>query len=326
MRSFGKALGQLLVVFFLLYAAALYLIPRDQVDRQIKFDPNSLGADLNAYIAKSEQQFSNITAGTQKRIVWAGAVGAKTPLALIYLHGFSATSEEIRPVPADLARALGANIFFTRLTGHGRDGAALAAATASDWVQDMAEAMAIGRRIGGRVVVIGTSTGGTLAALAASDPVLSQAIAGLVLISPNFGLKPLAGKILDLPAARYWGPLVAGATRSFTPQNDRHRQFWTNTYPTVALFPMAALVREARAQDYSQTKLPLLLLYSPQDQVVDPAQTLKILGPWAGPKQIEPRIMTAQDDPFSHVIAGDILSPNQTAATEALILAWAKAL
>ena len=107
MRSFGKALGQLLVVFFLLYAAALYLIPRDQVDRQIKFDPNSLGADLNAYLAKSEQQFSNITAGTQKRIVWAGAVGAKTPLALIYLHGFSATSEEIRPVPADLARALG---------------------------------------------------------------------------------------------------------------------------------------------------------------------------------------------------------------------------
>jgi alpha-beta hydrolase superfamily lysophospholipase len=326
MRSFGKALGRLLVVFFLLYAAALYLIPRDQVDRQIKFDPNSLGADLDAYLAKSEQQFSNITAGTQKRIVWAGAVGAKTPLALIYLHGFSATSEEIRPVPADLARALGANIFFTRLSGHGRDGAALAAATASDWLQDMAEAMAIGRRIGDRVVVMGTSTGGTLAALAASDPALSQGMAGLVLISPNFGLKPLAGKILDLPAARYWGPLVAGATRSFTPQNDGHRQFWTNSYPTVALFPMAALVREARAQDYSQTKLPLLLLYSPQDQVVDPAQTLKILGPWAGPKQIEPRSMTAQDDPFSHVIAGDILSPNQTAATEALILAWAKAL
>ncbi|WP_395004323.1 alpha/beta hydrolase [Cypionkella sp.] len=326
MRSFGKALGRLLAVFFLLYATAFYLIPQDQVDHQITFDPNSLGSDLDAYLAKSEQQFSDITAGTQKRIIWAGAVGVKTPLALIYLHGFSATSEEIRPVPADLARALGANIFFTRLTGHGRDGAALAAATASDWVQDMAEAMAIGRRIGGRVVVIGTSTGGTLAALAASDPVLSQGMAGLVLISPNFGLKPLAGKILDLPAARYWGPLVAGATRSFTPQNDRHREFWTVSYPTVALFPMAALVREARAQDYSQTKLPLLLLYSPQDQVVDPAQTLEILGHWAGPKQIEPRIMTVQDDPFSHVIAGDILSPNQTAATEALILAWAQAL
>ena len=41
---------------------------------------------------------------------------------------------------------------------------------------------------------------------------------------------------------------TAQATRSFTPQNDRHRQFWTNTYPTVALFPMAAWVREARAQ------------------------------------------------------------------------------
>ena len=326
MRSFGKALGRLLVVFFLLYAAAAYLIPQDQVDRQIKFDPNSLGPDLDAYLAKSEQQFSNITPGAQKRILWAGAAGAKTPLALIYVHGFSATSEEIRPVPDDVARALGANIFFTRLTGHGRDGAALAAATASDWIQDMAEAMAIGRRIGDRVVVIGTSTGGTLAAIAATDPNLSQGMAGVVLISPNFALKPLAGKILDLPAARFWGPVLAGATRSFQPQNDRHRQFWTISYPTVALFPMAALMREARAQDYSQTNLPLLLLYSPQDQVVDPATTLKTLGPWAGPKQIVPRIMTAQDDPFSHVIAGDILSPHQTAETEALILAWAKTL
>ena len=86
-------------------------------------------------------------------------------------------------MPEEVARALGANLFFTRLTGHGRTGAAMAEATAEDWLADMAEAMEIGRRLGQRVVVIGTSTGGTLAAIAATDPQLNAGLAGTVLIS-----------------------------------------------------------------------------------------------------------------------------------------------
>ena len=326
MRKMGKGLGRLLVVILLLLAAVWAFGPIDTVDRKISFDPNSLGSDLDAYLAQGEQQFSNITAGVQKRIVWAGAKGARTPLAIVYVHGYSATSEEIRPIPDDIAHALGANIFYTRLAGHGLDGAALADVEAGDWIEDMAEAMAIGRRLGDRVLVIGTSTGGTLAAIAASDPDLSQGLAGVVMISPNFGLLPLSARMLDMPAARYWGPVLAGSTRSFTPQNDDHRKFWTVSYPTVALFPMAALVREAGMQNYANAKAPLLVLYSLQDQLVDPAATLKVLSHWAGPVQFEPRVMGPKDDPFSHVLAGNILSPTQTASTEALILTWAKAL
>ena len=69
-----------------------------------------------------------------------------------------------------------------RLAGHGRSGAAMAEPLAGDWIEDMAEAMAIGRRLGDRVVVIATSTGGTLAAIAATDPVLSEGLAGVVLV------------------------------------------------------------------------------------------------------------------------------------------------
>ena len=43
----------------------------------------------------------------------------------------------------------------------------MAEATASGWMQDMAEGLAAARAVGDKVMVISTSTGGTLAAAAA---------------------------------------------------------------------------------------------------------------------------------------------------------------
>lgn len=297
--------------------------PQEPVDRQISFDASTLGADLDAHLAASEAQFTDIIPGAKKRIVWAGAKGAKTPLALVYLHGFSATAEEIRPVPDEVAKALGANLYFTRLTGHGRTGDAMAEARAGDWLEDTAEAIAIGRQLGDKVVLVGTSTGATLAALAATDPALADGVAGIVMVSPNFKVASAAAVILDLPFARYWGPMVAGKTRSFEPVNKDHAAYWTTSYPTVALFPMAALLREARTEDYGQAKMPLLVIYSPDDKVIDPAAIAPITDAWGGAVQLEALTMAAGDDPYAHVIAGDILSPGQTEAVVALITGWA---
>ena len=326
MRRLGRALGRILVALLVVGGVLWATDPPDQVGGPIAFDPASLPADLPAWLATREAAVPDLRAGEEKRIVWAGQPGAKTPLAVVYLHGFSASSEEIRPVPDQVAQALGANLFFTRLAGHGRNGAAMAEPTAQDWIEDTAEALAIGQRLGDRVLVIATSTGGTLAAMAARDGRLNGGLAGVVLISPNFGLRPWAGRILDLPWAEVWGPVVAGAERSFAPQNATHAAHWTTTYPTAALFPMAALVRHARAQDYSTAKAPLLLIQSPDDQVVSPAAAQDVLAGWGGPVRREARQMGPGDDRYSHVIAGDTLSPGQTAGTVALILDWAAGL
>ena len=326
MRRFGKWVGRILLLLVVIVAAAWAFVPQDPVDREISFDPGSIGPDVDVWLAAREAVFTDIVPGTQKRVIWAGAKGAKTPLAVIYIHGFSATSEEIRPVPDQVARALGANLFYTRLAGHGRGSAPMATATAGDWLEDTAEALAIGRRLGERVLVISTSTGATLAAFAATDAAMSADIAGIVMISPNFGVKPAAAKILDLPAARYWGPVVAGATRSFNPVNANHAKYWTVQYPTTALFPMAALVRAAKGLDLSAAQAPLLVIYSAEDMVVDAAKTLAAVSVWGGGVRLEARSLAKGDDPYSHVIAGDILSPGQTVGTTALILDWAKGL
>ncbi len=64
-------------------------------------------ADLDVWVQQSEQQFSDIRPGDGKRIIWAGAKGAQTPLSIVYIHGFSASPAEIRPVPDEVARAFG---------------------------------------------------------------------------------------------------------------------------------------------------------------------------------------------------------------------------
>ncbi|WP_246020169.1 alpha/beta hydrolase [Aliigemmobacter aestuarii] len=282
--------------------------------------------DIDSYLQEAESQNSNITPGAERRIVWAVEPGRRTPVAVVYLHGFSATSEEIRPVPDRVAASLGANLYFARLTGHGQDGAALAAARADDWIADLSEALAIGRRIGDRTILIATSTGATLASFAATDAAASEGLAGVVMISPNFGLRSVAGRILDLPLARWWGPVVAGAERSFTPQNESHARWWTTRYPTTALFPMAALVRAARDLPFDRAQVPALFLFSPDDRVIDPDAAAEVARAWGGPVQVERRHMAPGDDPYSHVIAGDILSPGQTAETVQLILTWARGL
>lgn len=325
MRSFGRWAGRVLAFLLLTIGAVWALAPRDALNPAITFDPGALPGDLDGWLATREAVFSDITPGAEKRIVWAGAPGAKTPLAVVYLHGFSATSEEVRPLPDDVAKGLGANLYFARLAGHGRGGAAMATAAAEDWITDLDEALAIGRRIGDRVLVIGTSTGGTLAALAAQDPARAQSLAGVVLISPNFALAPPGSFILDLPLARHWGPLVAGPERSFVPQNDEHGKWWTTRYPTAALFPMATLTRHVRALDFGQATVPALMIYVDGDQVVDATTTARIAAAWGAGAEVHQPVLTAADDPYAHVIAGRILSPGQTAPLTARIIDWARA-
>lgn len=311
------------IALIALIALVVVFGPRAPVDREISFNSAMIGGDIDAYLAEEESQYSDITPGVEKQVIWAGARGEKTPLSIVYLHGFSATSQETRPLSDDLAKALGANLFYTRLTGHGRGGEAMAQATAGDWIEDVAEAMAIGRRIGNEVLVVGVSTGGTLAAIAATDPALSEKMKGVVLISPNFAVNNPAAFLLNLPYARKWVPLLVGKERVFEPENEDHATYWTTRYPVTALMPMAALVAHARGLDYSAVKVPGLFILSDADQVVRADVSRKIAARWgASGAPVIAVTPGPGDDPSAHVIAGDILSPGLTPQVRDAVLEW----
>jgi esterase/lipase len=307
---------RLLILILLLMgaaAAAMLAGPRPDRNETITFDPATIGGDPEAYLAAAEAKFPAIRTGAQKEIVWANPVTKeKTPLSVVYVHGFSASKMETRPLPDNVAKALGANLFFTRLAGHGQDGPAMLQGSFNGWVNDMAEAMAIGGMIGERVVVIGTSTGATLATWAASKPQFSERMAGLAMLSPNFAVHGASTGLLNMPWADRLLPMLLGQERSFEPINEGQAKWWTTSYPSKAVFPMGALLQTASEINVGAIKVPAIFILSPKDKVVVPAVAQQVYHAWGGPKELV--LVDKTEDPFNHVVAGDILSPSNTEA------------
>lgn len=321
----GRKILYLFLTLIVAGGVAFFTGPRVEVDTTVSFDATALGPDLDAFVASREAETPNLRAGLGREIIWAfPASKAKTPISIVYIHGFSASKGEVRPLPDLVAKNLGANLYFARLAGHGQDGAAMGTATVNNWVNDYAEAMAIGRAIGERVIVIGTSTGGGLITWGLNQAALTENVAGAVLISPNYGVQAAGSEILTAPFGKQLANLIIGKEREFKPENELHATLWTPKYPTEALLPMAGLTALAAKQPVEQIKTPVFFIYSKTDRVIKPELVEAIAARWGATKQV--LAVEKTDDPYSHVIAGDALSPSTTQPLADAITNWAKTL
>lgn len=318
MRHALRALGILA-----LGLGALFVFgAREPVVVDVRFDPKRLEQGVAAYFEQAEADVPDLREGARKRVIWAGKAEEVTPLSVVYMHGFSASSEEIRPVPDAVAAALGANLVYTRFKGHGRDGDAMATARVQDWMMDAAEALAAARAVGGKVLVIATSTGASIATAALAQPDLAEEVIGAIFVSPNFGINNAVAPLLTWPAARHWLPLVAGKRRAFEPMNEQQQAHWTTEYPSVAVFPMAAIVKHAANLDHGKITVPALFYFSDKDAVVDASETKRVAERWGAPVTRGHPDLREGDDPLAHVIAGDIMAPGNTDAAIERMLDW----
>jgi esterase/lipase len=326
MFKFIKRLLALIVFVVLGITGLMFFGPRERISEQVTFDPTSLGEDLDAYLRKSESVYPQVTKGVEKQIIWAGDTGVRTRDVIVYLHGFSATSKEIRPVPDNVATALGANLYLPRLAGHGLPGVAMGHQRADDWVRDLAEAMEIARRLGDRIILMTTSTGGTLAAVGLNFPDIMQGVEGIIFTSPNFGVHNKLSFLGRLPFGRVWFSWLAGNERSWEPMNPEQGMYWTTSYPPHAIIPMMSMIAKTENMDFSTVKIPALFYFSDKDSVVNAEITRDVMSEWGGSVDvINPELDVDQSDNF-HVIAGDIVSPSQTAPASAAMLAWIQGL
>ena len=279
-----------------------------------------LPEDLDTWIAASEQAVADrygLVDGTEKRIRWFSE-RTRTRYSVVYFHGFSATRQETAPLAELVADALGANLFETRLRGHGRQREGLTNVRAEDWLQDAAEALAIARQLGERTIIIGTSTGATLAAAMLTEPAM-QSVDTLVMLSPNFAPRNDGAAWLTRPAGPLLAELMVGETRSWEPHNEAQGLYWTTSYP------MSAAVEMMRLVDLANRRLPatiaqrLLLLYSPDDVVISPDAAVAVYEATESPQKAMLEIRNP-GDPSHHVLAGDVLSATKTGQLAAQIV------
>ncbi|WP_310621232.1 alpha/beta hydrolase [Flexibacterium corallicola] len=291
----------------------------------VSFSPSQIPKDVERYIQDEEAQFKDIKPGLQKQIIWNNPeTKNKTPYSIVYIHGFTASKEEIRPVPDDLAFQLNANLFYTRLTGHAQTYAALGEASYNDWVNDVAEAFEVGRRIGDKVIVMGTSLGGALTAWSVkSGQVLQKDIAAIILVSPAFQLEQTGTTLFTVPFAGLFIRATLGTIFCFNTKADMMELYqWTNCIAPQSLKTLGQFVLLSQEATTSRdpVSIPTLFIYDLKDKIANASFTTQIYGTW-GPNT-ERLLIRQPANTQNHLIVGDLAKTPKNQIVIEEITSW----
>jgi len=224
---------------------------------------------LESYIKNNEAQHK-LKPDNEARIIWANdSSKQKTDYAIVYLHGFSASQAEGDPIHKNVAKKFGCNLFLSRLAEHGIDTTdAMVNLTADEYWESAKQALAIGKQLGKKIILMGTSTGGTNALqLAATYP--HDDIAALILLSPNIAINDPNAWL----ANNHWGLQIAHAVlgSNYIDSKDLrpiNKQYWYTHYRAEAVAALEEMLETTMNKEtFEKVKPPVQLLYFYKDEI-----------------------------------------------------------
>ena len=278
--------------------------------------------DLPDWLAKKNDSFPNIKEDNESKIIFADSIPTKTAYSIVYLHGFSGSAEDGAPVHEELAKALGANLYLPRLYDHGLESEeGLSSYTGEKSLDSAREALAVGQLLGDKVILMGTSTGCTLAlALAAFHP----DIAAMVLYAPNIRI----AHPLDFVATLPWGLQIIRQVEGShyhqmeAPSDDK-KKYWTTKYRLEAVVQMQKLLETAMIPSlFNQITVPVFSGFyykneAEQDPVVSVA-AMRTMFQELGTPEIYKEEM-AFPNAGAHEIASHLVTENHEEVKEATL-------
>lgn len=226
--------------------------------------PAEAGA-LEQYVAAQEAKH-HLKPNNEAHIVWNDSTKQKTEYAVVYLHGFSASQMEGDPVHRRFAKEFGCNLYLARLADHGVDTTEVLMLMTADRLWESAkEALAIGKQLGYKVILMSCSTGGTLSLkLAAEYP---DDVYALINLSPNIALRSGTAFILNNPWGLQIARQVLGGKYNLTGDNEERAKYWNKKYRVEALTQLEELVETTMTpRTFGRVKQPTLTLYYYKDE------------------------------------------------------------
>ncbi len=276
--------------------------------------------DLDRYVASIESMHK-IKPGNEAEIIWADSLHQQTEYAIVYLHGFSASKTEGNPVHLNLAKELNANLYLARLADHGIDTLApMQYFTADRLWETSKQAYAIGKKLGKKVILVGTSTGGTVALkLAATYPEINS----LILLSPNVAINDKNAWLLNNP----WGlqiarKVVGGDERKVDDRTDEYKKYWYTNYRLESLVELEEFIESSMVKaTFEKVKQPVLMLYYyknelEQDPVVRVDAMLKMFDELGTPNNLKRK--QAIPNAGNHVMGSYITSKDLPGVEKAI--------
>ena len=199
-----------------------------------------------------------------------------TRTGVLVIHGFTGNPSSMRGI-AEAMAALGHHVEMPRLPGHGTTVEEMVTTDWSDWTGEVRSAHA---RLADRVdqiVVVGLSMGGSLTLWSGFE--LSK-VAGLVAINP--ATTPQAPEVLAMIQEMVDdGTEVAPAIGGDIADPDVQE----SSYDGAPLRPLLSFMRDGlmpMTDRYGELTMPLLLITSRQDHVVEPANSEHLAANFGG--------------------------------------------
>lgn len=221
--------------------------------------------ELEKYVAANEAKHK-LKPDNEARIIWADSTRAKTPYSVVYIHGFSASQEEGDPVHETFAKTFGCNLYLARMADHGIDTTEqLLGFTPDRWWRSAKEALAIGNALGEKVVLMSTSTGGTMALMLAST--YPESVHAMINMSPNVKLADPLAWMANNPWGLQIARLYRGGLYNVTPISARadsvlDLRYWNHKYRLEAVCQLESLLESGmNPERFKKITQPTLNLY-----------------------------------------------------------------
>lgn len=275
---------------------------------------------LEAYIKQNEAKHK-VKPDNEARIVWLDSTRTKTEYSVVYLHGFSASQEEGAPVHSDFAKRFGCNLYLARLADHGIDTTEqLLYFTADRFWESTKEALAIGSAIGDKVILMSTSTGGTVALMLAAE--YPDEVYALINMSPNIDINDPSAFLLNEPWGLQIAKMVFGSDYQVINYNADRLPYWNDKYRLESLTQLQELIEEKMNKStFVKVKQPSLTLYyykdeEHQDPTVKVSAMLKMEEELGTPAAMKEAI--AIPNAGAHVIGSHLVSRDVEAVQKAI--------
>lgn len=309
-----------LITFPVILLVAIYFLGPEP--EQPKWDPAKVQVpadpdELERYIAANEAMHQ-LKPDNEARIVWADSTRKRTSYSVVYLHGFSASQGEGDPVHRQFAKAFGCNLYLARLADHGVDTTEqLLYFTPDRWWKSSKEALAIGKALGDKVIIMSTSTGGTMALiLAATYP---DDVYALLNMSPNIAINNPIAWMGNNP----WGLQIArmyfGSDYNVTPITEGadsilDTRYWNHKYRAESTGQLQEMLEsKMNKQTFENVHQPCLSLYyfkneQEQDPQVKVSAILEMNDQLGTPDSL--KVAVAMPNAGGHVLGSYVVSKN----------------
>jgi len=181
---------------------------------------------------------------------------------------------------------------------------------AERWWKSSREALAIGKSLGEKVIVMGTSNGSTLALILASF--YPQDVYALINMSPNIAINNPNAWLLNKPWGLQIARLVTGGKSMSSKPDSAVDRYWNNTYRLEAVTELQELLDDKMsAETFEKITCPSLTLYyykseQEQDKRVKVSAILNMHAQLATPDSS--KVLKAIPNAGSHVLGSHLMS------------------